>query len=120
MQKFPLKKYTFLEFFYYVRITKDGKRNKFNGKKVNIWMQCNISAAQLKSQLIPCLQQFDTCMDSTYTWARLPCLVGWIYCGHNKFVHRKLASRIIIDKMVEMYHRKGKDTLTAKLSDQQK
>lgn len=48
MQKFPCKKDAFSEFFYFVKITKDGRKNRFNGIKVNIWIQCSISAAQLK------------------------------------------------------------------------
>ena len=57
-------------------------------------------------------------MDSSYIWAHFLCLVGWIYCGYNKFLHYTIASETILDKMKDMYNIKGKDTLTVKLNDQ--
>ena len=123
IQNFPVKADDFSEFFWSMQITKDGKKHKFDGAKVNIKMQCTISAAQLKSCLIPCLQKHNTHMDSSYIWSRLPCLVWWIYCRHNEFVHRITANEIIFDKMKEMYaasKKNGNDALSAKLTDQQK
>ena len=123
VQTFPVKNDDFSEFFFSFKITKDGKKHKFNGSRVNIRMQCTISSAQLKICLIPCLQQLDIHMDSLYIWAHLPCLVGWIYCGHNEFVHRMTTSEIIFGKMKEMYNiikKSSNNTLTVKLTDQQK
>lgn len=82
-------------------------------------MHCTLSAAQLKSQLIPYLQQFDIHMDSAYIWAHLSCLVGWIYCGeHKENLHQKTATNNIYLKMKEMYNKK--DNMTPILTDQQK